>query len=147
MELKTLLFLIRSLRTLNFPMFIRCLQKIAPWMFAMDHTNYAPWLPIFIHDLKSLQSYHPGVYKEFCQGKFTINKSGKPFSSIGIDQAQKQNNKLVKIDGGVTDLLNDNAALLKWTVADPEIAEMVRSFFCNDDEDTEIPHHHKDIVS
>ena len=128
-------------------MFIRCLQKIAPWMFAMDHTNYAPWLPIFIHDLKSLQSYHPGVYKEFCQGKFKINKSGKPFSSIGIDQAQKQNNKLVKIDGGVTDLLNDNAALLKWTVADPEIAEMVRSFFCNDDEDTEIPHHHKDIVS
>ena len=41
-------------------------------------------------------------------------------------------------------MLNDNAALLKWTVAGPEIAEMVRNFRCNDDEDTEIPHHHED---
>ena len=60
-----------------------------------------------------------------------------------IDQAHEQNNKLVKIDGGATDLLNDNAALLKWTVAGPEIAELVRSFHCNDYEDTEIPHHHE----
>ena len=40
-------------------------------------------------------------------------------------------------------MLND-AALLKWTVAGPEIAEMVRSFRCNDYEDTEIPHYHED---
>ena len=91
-----LLVLIKSLLTCNFPMFMGCLEKIAPWMFAMDHTNYARWLPIFIHDLKSLQANHPGVCKEFCQGKFTISKSGKPFSSMGIDQAHEQNNKLVK---------------------------------------------------
>ena len=51
------------------------------------------------------------------QGKFTINKSGKPSSSVGIDQAHKQNNKLVKMDDGSSDLQNDNTALLKWTVA------------------------------
>ena len=62
-----------------------------------------------------------------------------------IDQAHKQNNKLVKIDCGATDLLNDNAALLKWTEAGHEIAEMIRSFRCNDDEDMEISHHHEDI--
>ena len=77
-------------------MFIGCLEKIAPWMFAMDHANYARWLPIFIHDLKLLHSNHPGVYKEFCQGNVTISKSGKPFSSMVIDQAHEQNNKLVK---------------------------------------------------
>ena len=108
-------------------------------MYAMDHTNYACWLPIFIHDLKWLQSNHPGVHKQFCKGKFAINKCGKPFFSMGIDQAHGQNNKLVKIDGGATDLLDDNATLLKWTVAGPEIAEMVQTFRCNDDEDTEIP--------
>ena len=78
MELETLLLSsIKSLRTFNVPMFIGCLEKIAPWMFAMDHTNYARWLPIFIHDLKSLQSDHPGVYKEFCQEKVSISKSGE----------------------------------------------------------------------
>ena len=94
MELETLLLsLIKSLRTFNFPMFIGCLEKIAPWMFAMAHTNYARWLPIFIHDLKSLQSNHPGVYKESCQGRFTISKSGKPFSSM-IERRNKTINSL-----------------------------------------------------
>ena len=123
------LSLIKSQRIFNFPMFIGCLEKIAPWMFAVDHTNYVCWLPIFIHDLKQLQYNHPGVHKEFCQGNFAIKKNGKPFSSLGIDQAHTQkNNRLVEIDGGATDLLNDNAALLKWKVAGPEIAEMARSF-------------------
>ena len=58
---------------------------------------------------------------------------------MGIDQAHEQN-KLFKIDGSATDLLN-NAVLLKWTVKGPGITEMVWSFFSNDDADTEIPHH------
>ena len=41
-------------------------------------------------------------------------------------------------------MLSDNATLLKWIVAGPEITEMVRNFRSIDDEDTEIPHHHED---
>ena len=116
-------------------MFRGCLENIAPWMFEINRTNYACCLPIFIHDLKSLQPNHPEVRKEFCQGTFMNNKSGKPFYSMGIDQAHEQTNKLVKKDDGATDLVNNNAALLKRTVAGPQITEMVRSFRCNDDED------------
>ena len=142
MELENfLLSLIKSLQTFNFSMFRGCLENIAPWMFEINRTNYACCLLIFIHDLRLLQSNHPEVYKEFCQAKFMNNKSGKPFSSMGIDQAREQTNKLIKKDDGATDLLNNNVALLKWTVAGPEITEIVRSFYCNDDEDTEIPHH------
>ena len=54
MELETLLLsLIKSLRTFNFPMFIGCLEKIAPWMFAMDHTNYARYNLITQEYIKS----------------------------------------------------------------------------------------------
>ena len=75
MELETLLLsLIKSLQTFSFPMFIGCLEQISPWMSTIDHTNYACWLPVFIHDLKSLQSNHPGVYKELCQGKLRSTK-------------------------------------------------------------------------
>ena len=56
----------------------------------MNHTNYARWLPIFIHDLKSSQSNHLGVYKEFCQEKFVVNKIGNPFSGMGVDLAHKK---------------------------------------------------------
>ena len=31
----------------------------------------------------------PGVHAELLDGKFTIDKVGKPFSSIGINQAQE----------------------------------------------------------
>ena len=42
------------------------------------------------------------------------------FSNIAIDQAHKQNNKLVKIDGGAVGVLDSPRALLKRSVADPE---------------------------
>jgi len=99
-------------------MFLACLKKVAAWMFAMDHVDYARWLPVFINDLKALQKRHPNVYREFMAGKFTISQSGKPFSRIGIDQA-----------------------LTKWMVAGPEIADMVKGFRENDSEEKEIKHH------
>ena len=48
-----LLKLVRSLRESDFQMFV---NEIAPWMFALDHTHYARWLPIFILDLKMLET-------------------------------------------------------------------------------------------
>ena len=140
MELENfLLSLIKSLQTFNFPMFRGCLENIAPWMFEINRTNYACCLPIFIHDLKSLQPNHPEVRKEFCQGTFMNNKSGKPFYSMGIDQAHEQTNELVKKDDGATDLANNNAALLKqWQVlrslkwSEASVAMTMK---------TEIPHH------
>ena len=39
-ELEVLLFmLVRSLRESNFDLFVRCIQDIVPWMFALDHTH------------------------------------------------------------------------------------------------------------
>ena len=36
---------------------------------------------------------------------------------MGMDQAYEQNNKLVKIGGGVIGILENDNAMLKWTVA------------------------------
>ena len=82
-----------------------------------------------VNDLNLSEFKHPDIYSEFRNGNFTVNKTTKPFSSIGIDQAHEQNNKLVKIDGGAVNiLLSDSTALMKWMVGGPEISEMVQSF-------------------
>ena len=143
LEREALLFaFVKSIRTSNFKLFLSCLERIAPWMFAMDHMHYPRWLPVFINDLKRLPVNHPNVYKEFLFGKFKINKTGKPFSNIGIDQAHEQNNKLVKTDGDAVDiLLNDNTALMKWMVAGPEIAEMVEAFRSENVQERALKHH------
>ena len=43
---------------------------------------------------------------------FTIKKTERIFSAIGIDQAHKQNNKSMKIDGGAIGILDNEQALL-----------------------------------
>lgn len=135
-ELETLLFmLVRSLREGDFHMFVRSLEDIAPWMFALDHVHYARWLPVFINDLKLLPVKHPSIYEEFLEGKFVFQKTNRAFSCLPEDQAHEQNNKIVKIDGGAIGILQDPAALLKWMVACPEITRMLPSF------ETEEPQH------
>ena len=46
-----LLSFVRSLRQSNFELYIESLKKLAPWMFAMNHINYACWLPIHLRDM------------------------------------------------------------------------------------------------
>ena len=50
------------------------------------------------------------------------------FSNIAIDQAHKQNNALIKGDGGAIGLTEDPSALRHWMVAGPEISRIVDEF-------------------
>eukprot|EP00112_Aurelia_sp_Birch-Aquarium-sp1_P020485 Seg5293.2 transcript_id=Seg5293.2/GoldUCD/mRNA.D3Y31 product="hypothetical protein" protein_id=Seg5293.2/GoldUCD/D3Y31 len=81
-----LLLLVQSLRASNFQMFVSALEQIVPWMFSLDHTNYARWLPVFKSDLKQLAAKHPFIHAEFMKGHFTFTKSSRKFSSLAEDQ-------------------------------------------------------------
>ena len=123
-----LLVYVRSIREGNFLLYIQSLRKLAPWLFALDHTHYARWLPVHIHDMSTLQQKHPEVYDEFLNGKFVVRKTENKFSAMAIDQAHEQNNALVKDDGGAVGLLDSPSALLRWMVAGPEIARLITEF-------------------
>ncbi|KAK3925234.1 hypothetical protein KUF71_002620, partial [Frankliniella fusca] len=49
----TVLLLVRATRTANFCLYKKALKMLAPWFFALDHVNYARWLPVHIRDLVS----------------------------------------------------------------------------------------------
>ena len=66
----TVLVFVRSLREEDFYLYIQVLQKIAPLMFALDHPNYARWLPMHICDIMLLEGCHPDVAAEFKKGNF-----------------------------------------------------------------------------
>ena len=103
LELLLLVF-IRSLRQANFKLYIDTLHKMLPWFFALNHTNYARWLPVHLRDMSALQQTAPGVFLQFEKGLFTVHKSPRRFSAIAIDQAHEQNNGVVKGDGGAVGL-------------------------------------------
>ena len=53
MELLGLIF-IRAHRERKFSLYIESLKALAPWFFALDHHNYARWIPVHICDMESL---------------------------------------------------------------------------------------------
>ena len=117
LELETLLFMfIRSLRSADFDSFRRCLKEIIPWMFAMDHVHYSRWLSVFLHDLERLDDTNENIFQNFMEGRFVVNKTGKPFSCIAEDQAHEQNNKRIKGDGVTVGILDSEEALLKCAI-------------------------------
>jgi hypothetical protein len=127
LEVAVLLF-VKALREGNFQLYIESLAKIAPWFFALDHPNYARWLPVHVRDMLDLQRNAPDVAEHFRNGCFVFNKTSHCFSAMPIDQAHEQNNKLVKDEGGAIGLTENPMQLLRWMISGPEIAQLVKEF-------------------
>ena len=122
-EIIVLMF-VRAHRTKNFNLFVETLEALVPWFFALDHINYARWIPIYIRDMKSL----PLSIKEQFDSCWVVQKTSNRFSCMPIDQAHEQNNKLVKGSGGAVGLTENPSAFRRWMVAGPEQARLLVEF-------------------
>lgn len=120
--------LVRAFREADFTRYVDTIRKILPWMFAMDHPNYARWLSVHYRDMCLLPSKHPDIYNHFCDGAFVVHKTTRVFSSIALDHAHEQVNAEVKGEGGAVGLTEHPAALRRWMVAGPEISRMIHEF-------------------
>ena len=87
------------------------LDALTPWFHALDHANYARWIPVRLRDMAKLETEHSDVAAQISADNFTVQKTRKVFSSIPIDQAQEQNNALIKGDGEALGLTNNPSAL------------------------------------
>jgi len=123
-----LLVFVRSIREGDFDLFVETLKQMVPWFFALDHVNYARWLPVHLKDMVSLNGRHPDIYEHFKRGCFVVRKTIHKYSAISLDQAHEQNNAVVKGTGGAVGLLTDPAALRRWMISGPEISRMVDDF-------------------
>ena len=103
-------------------MYVDSVYKMLPWFFALNHTNYARWLPVHVRDMRELHKKAPQVEEAFKEGLFTVVKTRRRFSAIAIDQAHEQNNAMVKGDGGAVGLTENSNALRRWMLSGPEMA-------------------------
>ena len=143
LELEIMIY-VRSLRECDFKLYVDALTKIAPWFFALGHTNYARWIPVHLRDMVALEDKHPDVFAEFMAGNFTVKKTPHAFSALAIDQAHEQNNASVKGDGGAVGLTENPAAFRRWMVSGPEMARVIAEFQATADKrtkKTDFKHH------
>ena len=94
-----ILIFVRSLREGNFQLYKDACKSLAPWFFALDRTHYARRLPVHIRDMECLETEIPAIATKFKNSNFLVNKTNRAFSSLPVDQAHEQNNKIVKADG------------------------------------------------
>lgn len=123
-----LLIFVRSQRQSSFSMYLDALTELVPWFFALDHTNYARWIPVHLRDMSELSARDPDIAREFNAGNFTIQKTNRVFSAIPIDQAHEQNNAWIKSAGGAIGLTDNPSALRRWMAAGPEVATLIEEF-------------------
>ncbi|KAK2182479.1 hypothetical protein NP493_351g02032 [Ridgeia piscesae] len=71
----------------------RCPGGTSTLLLALDHTNYARWLPVRITDLKAL----PLEPRDEFKNHWMFTKTKRKFSSMPLDQAHEQNNETVKV--------------------------------------------------
>ena len=127
LELELLLMTyVRSLRTGDFLLYIQVLGKLAPWAFALNHHNYARWLPVHIRDMITSKEKHPTVLQQFLKGHFVVQKSNRRFSVMALDQNHEQQNQIIKAEGGAVGLTENPPALTRWMIAGPEVARVQR---------------------
>ncbi len=80
----TVLAFVRAIRTSDFDLYMETLSQLVPWFFALDHVHYARWIPVHIRDMTNLRQQCPDIHEHFMRGAFTSNKTGNPYSAIGL---------------------------------------------------------------
>ena len=123
---------------------ISALKELVHLFFALDHHNYAKWIPIFIQDLENLPET---TNEEFRRGHFAVNRSNRRFSSIPIDHAHEQVNKKIKGVGGAIGLTENPQMLERWMVAGPELSRVLEEFEGVQHDLEELPHHEEGAAS
>ena len=95
--------------------------------------------------MQTLSLMHPQIAAAFKDGKFAVHKSKRIFSANALDQAHEQSNARVKSDGGTIGLTENSYALLRWMIAGPEVARVIKEFdiACGDTTTTDETHHHE----
>ena len=67
---------------------------------------------LYHYNILMLQVTNPTVYEEFVHGIFVLHESCRRFSGVAIDQAHEHNNGLVKVEGGIIGITENETALL-----------------------------------
>ena len=123
-----LLQFIKAERTGNWNLHLSSTAAMIPHFFAMDRTNYARWMPIYLADMHMLEERHPKVFHEFTAGNHSISRSQQPFAQVWTDMALEQSINLdSKSKGGIVGISRREDAVERWFLTSHERAAITHS--------------------
>ena len=81
-------------------------------------------VPLYLTQMKQLESTDPDIHAEFMAGNFCVNQNEVPFCAIGPDHAMEHVNKIMKIQGGLKGLTQQPAAMARWFLIASELSRL-----------------------
>ena len=94
--------------------------------------------------MQSTGKNHPDIWKEFLEGNFCVTKNEIPFTSIAPDHALEQENRRLKVSGGIIRITQNENALKRFFLIAPELERICtmfeESFFINSSS-SRVQHH------
>ena len=116
---------IRAVRTGDWELHLKALEIFTKYFFAHDRLNYARMIPLYLAEMKSLETSDPDIYAELQQGNWVVNKNASvSFCALGADHGLEHINRSMKVTGGLVGItLNPNARTKFFLIA-PELARL-----------------------
>ena len=84
--METYLLLHRAININDVELYSFALYELAPIFFTTNHHNYARWMTYYALELSNHHNDKPEVFELLQKGAFSVNRSGKPFSGVGVDR-------------------------------------------------------------
>ena len=96
-----MLLLIRATRQGIWDLHLTSLEMSFKYFFAYDQINYARFTPVYLSEMFSLKRRDQQTLEFLVAGNFSVNKSQVPFCALGTDHALEQENRKMKVLGGI----------------------------------------------
>ena len=90
----------------------------------MDRTKYRRLLPVYLSAMRNLEHNDPDNMTYFMEGNFYV-QTKVPLTAIGVDHAGEQQNKKLKIQGGLIGITTKENSRNRYFIISPVISQIV----------------------
>lgn len=108
-------------RSQDWQLHLESCEKLAVDYHSTNRTKYMRMMPYYVASQYALQESDPPVWQALADGEFSVAKNDLPFTAIGVDHAGEQENKVLKVHGGLRGIANNENARNRFFVAAPII--------------------------
>ena len=123
-----LLLFIRSSRPDLWNLHLSSLNCFVKYFFAHDQINYTRLTPLYLADMLHLKE---SDRKPWDYPNFSVSKSNIPSTAVGSDHAMEQDNRKMKVAGGVTGLTQNINALNRFCLTAPVMNSVLQQYYEN----------------
>ena len=142
---ESLLLFIRASRQSLWKLHLGSLNNFTKYFFAHDQLNYARLTQLYLATMAELERRDEVSWK-YLEQNYSISKTSIPLAAIGSGHAMEQENKAMKVLGGITGLTQQPAALSRFCLTAPILSELSQEFLQRNNVGTYNRKHHYQLT-